>query len=646
MECFALVGVINGRVYVQLPLFETPSTWVAPSNLPNWDGAKRIGIDIETYDPYLKKLGPSVRRGGFIAGVSFALEDGPAHYLPVRHEGGGNLDIDMVLSYLRDQARSFKGTIVGANFTYDLDYLAEAGVEFPNVEWVRDVQIADPIINELHNSYRLQAISERWSLPGKDETLLNEACANWGIKKGDMWRLPAKYVGEYAEHDARLPLLLLRKQERVIDDEGLWDIYNLESKVQPVVLRMRRHGIRIDLDQLERVRVWALKEEQEALTRIKQATGVNIPVDGVWAKEGIVAALRYIGAVLKETPTGQPMIDKDVLAEIDHPVANDIARARKVNKLRTTFVESIHEHRIGDRIHCTFNQMRRTKDTGDSIGARYGRLSSEHPNIQQQPSRDDFAQMWRSIYVPDHPGQEWACMDYSQQEPRMLTHFAEMCRLDGAFKMADTYRKDPKADNHDMMTQLCYPGSAPGNKGWKQKRNQCKDIYLGLCYGMGSALLAHTLRLPTKHIVTRSGQTIEVAGDEAQAILDKFNQRAPFIKQLARRCEETARKRGYITTVLGRRCRFPTKPDGSYDWCHKALNRLIQGSSADQTKEAMVKVDAAGFLLQLQNHDELDTSIDSRRQAEDIAGIMRTCVELNVPSKVDVEIGPSWGEVQ
>lgn len=639
---------------MQLPLFETPSDWVAPklSELPtDWCEAKRVGIDIETCDPHLRTLGPSVRRGGYIAGVSFALEDGPSYYLPLRHEGGGNVDLDNAMAYLTDQARTYTGTIVGANFNYDLDYLAEAGITYPNVEWVRDVQIADPIINELHHSYSLQAISERWGLAGKDTGLLDEACSNYGVKHHHMYKLPAKYVGPYAEEDARLPLQLLRKQERMIDDDDLWGIYNLESRVQPVVLKMRRRGVRIDLDALEKIRLWSLKEEGEALKRVKQATGVNIGIpdkislkqmhsqgglkEGVWAKGPIAAALKAIGAVLKETATGQPMIDKEVLAEIDHPVAVDIARARKVNKLRTTFVQSIQDHLVGDRIHCTFNQMRRTKESGDSIGARYGRLSSEHPNIQQQPARDDFAAMWRSIYVPDEPGQLWLSADYSQQEPRMLTHFAEICRLKGAVKAADAYRNDPNTDNHQMMADLC---DIP--------RKPAKDIYLGLCYGMGSALLAHTLGLPTKHIVTRSGQTIEVAGDEAQSILDRFNQKAPFVRALARRCEDTARRRGYITTILGRRCHFPTKPDGGYDWCHKALNRLVQGSSADQTKLAMVEVDRAGLPLQLQVHDELDTSVDSLEQAEAISQIMCSCVELQVPSKVDIETGPSWGEAK
>jgi len=624
---------------MQIPLFELPSDWRPPllEDLPSWSGAKRIGIDIETCDPYLRQLGPSVRRGGYIAGISFAIEDGPSFYLPIRHEGGDNLPAETVLAYVRDQAAAYDGIIVGANINYDLDYLAEAGILFPKIKWQRDVQVADSLINELYDSYSLESIAQRWGTPGKDMALLEEAARAYGLKnpRAELYKLPARYVGSYAERDAHLPLQLLRKQERVIDDEDLWQIYNLESEVQPVLLKLRRRGVRIDTKALEGIRQWTLEEETRMLGEIDQLTGVRIGVDEIWQKTPVARALLKSGVTLKQTPSGQPKIDKATLKAIDMPIATLILEIRQMNKLRTTFVKSIEDHMINGRIHCTFNQVRRTKETGDTKGARYGRTSSEDPNLQQQPARGPFAKRWRSIYVPDEEGQEWMCADYSQQEPRMLTHFAELCELEGAAAAAERYRTDPNMDNHQMMADLC---GIP--------RKPAKNIFLGLCYGMGGAKLARELGLPTKRIRARTGHMIEVAGDEAQALLDKFDARVPYVRQLARATERLAQQRGYIKTILGRRCRFPQKLDGSYDWTHKAINRLIQGSSADQTKRAMVEVERAGLPLQLQVHDEIDASINSRAQAEQIAEIMRECVKLNVPSKVDLEIGPSWGEVK
>jgi DNA polymerase I-like protein with 3'-5' exonuclease and polymerase domains len=136
-----------------------------------------------------------------------------------------------------------------------------------------------------------------------------------------------------------------------------------------------------------------------------------------------------------------------------------------------------------------------------------------------------------------------------------------------------------------------------------------------------------------------------VAGDEAQSILDQFDRQVPFVKQLAEMCETKAKRTGFIQTILGRRCRFPLHESGKgWDWCHKAINRLIQGSAADQTKRAMVDLDAAGFRMQLQVHDEIDQTVESPEQGEAIGEIMRNCLPIRVPSKVDVELGPSWGE--
>lgn len=624
----------------QLPLFRPKGDWrpTPLSQIPNWKGAKRVGLDIETYDPTLLTLGPGPRRSGKIVGVSFAIEDGPAHYLPMRHAGGDNLDPDQVLAYLKEQAKTFTGSIVGANLSYDLDFLTHEGIWFGEIDYFRDVMLADPLIYELHMSYSLQKIAERWNLPGKDQKALEDAAMSYGVKaKSGLHQLPARFVAEYAIQDAVLPLKILRKQERVIEEQDLWGVYNLECKVLPVLVKLQARGVRIDLDKLLEVEQWCMKQEREALDQIKHSTGIEVPVDGVWKAKLLAKVLEHVGVTIKKTKTGAPNIDKNVLENLDHPVAEHIGWARKVNKLRTTFAASIRSHIVGDRIHCGFNQLARASDDGEGIkGARFGRLSSEHPNMQQQPSRDEFAAMWRSIYVPNHKDQLWACLDYSQQEPRVLTHFAVKAGCNMAQEAADRYINDPNTDNHQMMAELT-----------GLKRKAAKVVYLALCYGMGGAKLARDLGLGTKFIKHRkSGRMIEVADDAAQEIIFQFNAKAPYVKEMAYKCSKLAGQRGYIKTLSGRRCRFPQDEAGNFDWTHKALNRLIQGSSADQTKMAMVAADAAGHKLQLQVHDELDLSVDNIGQAEEIADIMRNCVDLLLPTKVDVETGPSWGEIK
>jgi DNA polymerase I-like protein with 3'-5' exonuclease and polymerase domains len=401
----------------------------------------------------------------------------------------------------------------------------------------------------------------------------------------------------------------------------------------------------VDLDKLSAVERWAVEEETAALARVHRETGVTLTPKNLNRKEILVQVLKTIGVVPRTTPSGQAMVDKVLLQTANHPVTTALLRARQMDKLRSTFVQSVRAHLVGDRLHCTFNQLRRTKEDGDDRGARFGRTSSEHPNLQQQPSRGDFASRWRSIYVPDEPSQRWLRADYNQQEPRMLTHYAELLGLPSARRMADAYRDDPTTDNHGMVTQWIYADASPGDENWKPRRDRCKTIYLGLCYGMGGAKLSSVLGLPTKSVY-RNGNRQVIAGDEAQVILDQFNRVVPYVKELYYRCQEVAEKRGYIRTILGRLCHFPEREDGARDWTHKAINRLIQGSSADQIKRAMVEIDRAGLPLQLQVHDEVDTSVDDDEQPRRIKEIMETCIQLTVPSRVDLEIGPSWGEAK
>lgn len=633
---------------IQRPIFAPASSWRPPkvSDLPSWAGAKRIAIDTETNDPQLKSMGPGVRRDGYIVGISFAIEDGPAHYLPIAHGAAeDNLDPGHVWAYLKDQARSFKGTLVGANLPYDLDYLAQAGVNF-TPDWYRDVQVAEPLIDDLQDSYSLENIAARHGMPGKDENLLREAADAFRVDpKTGLWKLPARYVGPYAEQDVRLPLKLIRRQEREIDNQEIWPIYDLESRVLPVLLRMRRRGVRVDLSRLEAVERMSVEREQAALDEIHSSTGVRVALGDVWKSGPLAQALEKIGVVIPRTAkTDMPSVTRQLLDSIDHPVAKAILAARRANKIRTTFVQSIKDHQVNGRVHPTFNQLRRTADYegDDEQGARYGRLSCTDPNLQQQIARDPvFKKVWRSIFLADEDMQ-WVCADFSSQEPRWMTHYAEITGCSGASKAAERYRTDLNLDPHTMMAQVVY--SQPAD--WvppKETREQCKIIALGVCYGMGGAKMCRSLGLPTKWVQTKRGM-LEVAGDEGAAILDTFHRGAPYVRELSDRVKAQAAKRGWIRTVLGRRCRFPEGPNG-YEYTHKALNRLIQGSSADQTKRAMVMADDAGLAIQLQVHDEIDMSVTNREQADMLAQIMREAVPANVPWRIDTEIGPSWGEL-
>lgn len=674
----------GGALQMSFLMPETKWTLPSISDLPSWKGAKRIAIDAETKDSDLKDLGPGTMRDGYTVGWAFAIEGGPKHYLPFRHEGGGNLPEDEVLRYLRQNIKNFDGEFVGANLAYDYDY--GCNDEFP---WhvdakFRDIQIAEPLIDELQFSYSLDAIGKRYGIEAKDETKLIDAARALGLDpKAGLWRIPGEYVGEYGEQDVASPLQILEKQQKIITEQGLQQIFDVESDLLPVLIKMRRRGVRIDQNKLEEIERWALAEEQKASKFIKDQTLVEIPV-GDFMKPGLVApALEEIGMRLHKTPTGAPQIDKNVL-DYDHPVPQAILRARKVNKIRTTFVASIRKYMVNGRIHCSYRQMAREDDDESGVvGVRYGRLSAADPNLQQQPSPDrdpDIAGEWRKIFIPEE-GAIWGCNDYSQQEPRWTTHFASVLELPKAQEAARRYRNDPSTDNHDMMTRLIHGDEqvdawiASDSKDYKVNRGYSKNIFLGLCYGEGGAKLCHDIGMPTRWLFVHgwgkrrvehyfetkreamaarmemgAGYVRETAGIEGQEIINRFDAEVPYVRSLANKASETADARGYVKTILGRRLHFEQRDDGSYDYTHKALNRVIQGSSADQTKLAVVELDRAGFFIQLQVHDETDGSFGSVEEARRAGDVMRECITdyctPHVPFKVDTECGPSWGEIK
>ena len=621
---------------VTVPLHMPEGSWTPPrmEDLPDW-GSARVGLDTETRDGTIKKLGPGARRENcYIVGISFAIEDGPSFYLPIAHQPGGNLDMAQVFSYLREQAKTFTGVLVGANLPYDLDFLAEQGIFF-TPRYFRDVQIAEPILDENQFRYNLEAIAERWNIPGKDETLLRKAAAHANVNpKAELWKLHSKYVGAYAEQDAVLPLELLRKQERAIEDQDLWEVYNLESELQIANLKMTRRGVRIDQEKLEYIRGYCLSEEEQALKKMTDLTGIEFGVEDTTKAVSLSRALDKFNIPYPMTAkTNKPSIKAEFLSAVDHPIAKMILEAKKFNKVRTTFVESVRNHMVNGRLHPGYHQMRTQSDDGDSAGARFGRMSSSHPNLQQQPSKGHLGKLWRTIYLPEE-GAEWACCDYSQQEPRLAVHFAEGKNYRGAQEMGDKFRNNPDMDCYEMIAE---EGGL--------LRSPAKIVYLGRSYGMGGGKMCGQLGLPTIRKQGWKGE-YEAAGPEGQKIINKFDDSIPFVKLLANRCEKLAESRGYIITLSGRRCRFPRDKEGKVEWAYKALNRLIQGSAADQTKYAIVAADKAGFKLQVPVHDELDQSVENRTHAEKLATVMRECVTITVPSKVDVELGPNWGEIK
>lgn len=630
--------------WLQKPLWSPEITWRAPdvATLPGWRDAKRVCVDVECRDDDLTLLGPGVRRGGYVCGIAFAIEDGPAHYLPVRHQGGGNLDPAHVWAYLRDNAVSFDGEVVFNSAPYDLDYLWENGVSFTCARWHRDVQVAEPLLDELQLTYGLDAIAARRGLPGKDERELREHALAWGVDaKRGLWRLHAGAVGRYAEQDVRLPVQVLRRQERELEEQELGKVYDLESAVTPALVRMTRRGLRVDLDELDRVEAWAAQRLQDYLDQIHHLTGVRVA--SISNARELYPALKQRGLDVPmptHAGTGKPTpsITKLWLAQQDDDVARAIVSGREFVKLLTTYVAGYRKHMIDDRIHPSFKQLHSASDDDEEEdeGARFGRCAAKHPNVQAQMKRSkEIQKRWRKVHCAGDGATIFEA-DYSQQEPRTTVHYAEICRLPGAAQAAQRYRDNPRQDSYDLMVELC--GLA---------RDEVKELYLGRCYGMGGGKMAKKLKLPTEWRTNKhDGRTYEAAGPEAQKILDRFDAAVPYVRALAKMCENTAKARGYLLSEDGRRLRFPKDASGNWDWTYKALNRLIQGRAAGQTKTALVALDRAGIPLDLTVHDAFRFCGDDDALAFEMVLIMEQALPLRVPSRVDLSRGTNYGEMK
>mgnify|MGYP001485823350 FL=1 len=642
-----------------------PTTeWVQPTEFPDLRKAEEIAIDLETRDPELKKLGSGAIKGsGEVVGIAVAV-DGYKAYFPIAHGEGPNMDRKKVLDWFTDVCES-PATKIFHNAMYDVCWIRNLGIKINGL--IIDTMIAASIIDENRFQYSLNSLSWVYLKQGKNEALLTKAAKERGLDpKAEMWKLPASEVGGYAEKDAELTLLLWHHLKKIIIEDDLQDIFNLETDLFPCLVDMRHLGVRVDIEKASQLKIALAAKEENLLQQIKIETGVDTQI---WAAASIAKVFEKLNLPYTRTEkTDSPSFTKNFITNHDNPVVNMIAEARKINKVRTTFIDTILKHEHKGRIHADINQIR-----SDDGGTVTGRFSYSNPNLQQIPARDpETGPLLRSLFIPEE-GCKWGTFDYSQQEPRLVAHYALKFSLPSVNAIADSYETDPSTDFHKIVAEMAHI-----------PRSQAKTINLGLFYGMGKAKLQAELGVDKDH---------------AEELFSQYHAKAPFVKQLMNKVMTAGQSKGQIKTLLGRRCRFPKyepvlrgadwgtyvppedhermlelqemgphikdfegnvvkdkdgKPKRNYwhqnstrrAFTYKALNKLIQGSAADMTKKAMVDLYKEGLIGHIQIHDELDFSIESESQAKKIKDIMENAVDLEVPNKVDYESGPNWGEIK
>jgi len=638
-------------------LFDEP-VWFPPEHLPDLSGEKIIAVDVETRDPHLRDLGPGwVRNDGNLIGVSVAASEWSA-YLPIAHEGGGNMAKDLVLRWLQDQLNHGM-SVVFHNAQYDLGWLLSEGIEVKGK--ILDTMVAAPLVDENRFSYSLNALGGTYLGERKAEEALRRAAGQHGVDpKAEMWKLPADRVAAYAEKDATLTLSLWHVLHKKLMEEDGEKILDLELSLLPMVFEMKRRGVRVDVSKAQRTKKFLTDKENKLLGDVHKESNIHLEP---WNARSLATVFDNLGLSYERTEkSGAPSFTKHFLKTHEHPIAQKILEIREYNKANTTFVDTILNHQHDGRIHCQFNQLR--SDEGGTVS---GRFSSSNPNLQQVPSRHpEIKSLIRGLFIPEDDCR-WGSFDYSAQEPRWMMHYASLTPAtkdnEKVKEIAIQYQNDD-LDFHQIVADMA-----------GVSRTHAKTINLGIMYGMGIGKLAATLG--------------DIPFQEAKELRNQYDEKVPFIRALASAVMDAASSRSEVRTLLGRKCRFPMRELKGYskdykkpihadkleerwkdvldtpieerdkNWAslnperyqvafvYKALNRLIQASAADQTKQAMKDCMDHGHWPMLTVHDELCFSIESDEQVAEIKGLMENCAPgLMIPSKVDVGLGKDWGSAK
>ena len=616
---------------MKVPLFEAQTEWIEPESYPDLRAYDEIAIDLETRDPDLKSKGSGAIIGnGEVVGIAVAVA-GKKFYFPIAHASGPNMDRKKTLKWFQDILNT-PALKIFHNAMYDVSWIRAMGLKIQGQ--IVDTMIAASLINE--NRFRFDLNSLGWDYlgHGKNESALNEEAKSRGLDpKADMWQLPALHVGAYAEKDAELTLELWQIFKKEITHQDVESIFQLETDLFPCLVDMRFLGVRVDLQKAQQLKRALVIKEENLLQQIKIETGIDVQLMAARSVAKVFDKLKL--PYERTAKSNAPSFTKNFIINHEHPIVRMIAEARETNKAHTTFIDTIIKHEHKGRIHADINQIR-----SDQGGTVTGRFSYSNPNLQQLPARNkELGPMIRSIFIPEEK-HKWGSFDYSQQEPRLVAHYAALHKFPSVNDVIDSYENDTSTDFHQVVADMA-----------KIPRSQAKVINLGLFYGMGKAKLQAELG---------------VSKEKAAELFETYHAKVPFVKQLTNSASNRAQERGQIRTLLGRLCRFHLWEPNQFGmhkalphedalqehgpgirraYTYKALNKLIQGSAADMTKKAMLDLHKEGIIAHVQIHDELCVSVKDEKQAKQIKEIMENSVSLEVPNKVDYEFGANWGEI-
>ena len=590
-------------------------------------------VDIESKDPDLKEKGPGTHRGGgYICGVGFGAKlngNAEGYYLPIAHMDTSaeekEANIKRITKLLTSPTEK-----LGANIVYDYEWLLHEGFEI-NMRTTHDVQYAEPLLDEYRRSYSLESLAKIHTKEQKMTDVLKEYSdmMNWkGPPISNLWKMPQDVVEAYAVGDVTLPIEIFDKQKTQLEQEGLYELYTMETESIPALLEMRKNGVKIDQKRFKKT-ILNFTEQRHALTKkLEKWAGkdVNFNSSAQLAKVFDSYGIPYprnapTELMAKAGKPGNPNLDKNALGKLkqEFPICQTILDWRHTDTIIGMFLHPYMEFMSNERLYGTFHPLR-----SDDYGTVAGRFSASRPNLQQVSAIDEDSedggiqgQVLRQLFIPEDDS-DWAKLDYSQIEYRIMAHYA---KGSAAEALRNQYNENVSTDLHQVICDIT---------GFD--RRTAKRLNFGGAYGMGTFTAANTF-----------GWTME----EAEVFMAEYHRAAPYVKQLRNTVSSTAARRGHVFTILGRKAR--THPSRKL---HSMFNRLIQGSAADVMKKAIVDAYKKGLFselpLHMTVHDELDVSVKRNKTANDalfeLKRVMENVVKFEVPLLVECHTGANWAE--
>ena len=558
-----------------------------------------------------------------LVGVSFSVEPGRAAYVPFGHDYPGapdQLGREVVLEKLRPIIESERPAKIGQNLKYDMSVLARAGITLAGVAF--DTMLESYVLDSTATRHDMDSLALKYL---GHRTIHYEDIAGKGAKQLSFNQIPIEEAGPYAAEDADVTLRLHRAlRPRLEAHDSLVELCDqVEAPLVPVLSRVERNGVRIDVGRLNAQSAELAKRMREIEASAHACAGGPFNLGS--AKQ--IQAILYdqLGLPVRaKTPKGQPSTAESVLQELafEHELPKLILEHRAMSKLKSTYTDALPTcvNPGTGRVHTSYHQA----------VAATGRLSSSDPNLQNIPVRTGEGRRIRQAFVAD-PGFRILAADYSQIELRIMAH------LSGDRGLLDAFASG--ADIHRATAAEVFAGGGPVSD---EQRRSAKAINFGLIYGMSAFGLARQLGIER---------------GEAQRYVELYFSRYPGVKAFMDEMREQARERGFVETVFGRRLYLPEIRSSNVhrrQYAERtAINAPMQGTAADVIKRAMLVLDAwiteskTPVRMIMQVHDELVFEV-AREAVEDVTPHIRErmsgAADLAVPLVVDIGVGDNWDE--